>query len=664
MTNKFFCTLFQKYNFNNFIDNLYFQVKFVYFFYFKYKKKYDSTCIKNDYVEFLNDLNKINDTTKINDKNKMDDAPKINDKNKMNDISKVNDIIKEELEELYELFINDTILINNLDKGEKYLIDIIYEIYCTDKKLKNYIKDFDLFYVDKKIIDYINTLIINHTYNNVCNLFSNLGNIIFKIYNELTIFELYNNNHIINMICYLNFLLYNKIYNIHISTCNILTTNIINNKYDLVLCDIPINIKNLIYTNCNSKIKSLKIRGTKSEPLIFQFISQILNKNGKAIIITPNSFLFGDSLQHILTRKYLLENFNIKIIDLNNKKSLVVLDKYNIINNNYNITFNTLENNKECNINEIIYDNNKLINNNYSFYYYNYLKINKTNIDSTIKIKDIINIYDNKFKNYNENCEYFYSFKYNQFNIDKITNIENYDYIFITKDDTLYNQNFINIYLKELFTKYNKQITKGVINQLNIDIINNIDIIIPSIEIQNTFYDYYNNIKIIKIINNNQIKILENIKNNIINKYINESTKIELSNICTITHEGKQNTIYIYKNSSLAGYINLLNSNYEKNINNYYIHINDKTQYNQDYIYYILLYYQNYFIVNANNNKTICLSKKIIDSFLIPDINLDLQLKLNKEITKINSFINYYYQSENINNTDIIQLYYNNLFNL
>jgi hypothetical protein len=185
----------------------------------------------------------------------------------------------------------------------------------------------------------------------------------------------------------------------------------------------------LIYTNCNSKIKSLKIRGTKSEPMIFQFISQIMTKNGKALIITPNSFLFGDSNQHILTRKYLLENFNIKIIDLNNKKSIIILDNTNLINE---ILFEISGNNEMITI-----QNNEIINKNYSFYYNNYLKIDKKNNDVTNKIDDIIHIYDNKYKNYNQDQEYIYSFKYNQFNTDKIKNINNYEYIFITKNNDL-----------------------------------------------------------------------------------------------------------------------------------------------------------------------------------------------------------------------------------
>ena len=258
----------------------------------------------------------------------------------------------------------------------------------------------------------------------------------------------------------------------------------------------------------------------------------------------------------------------------------------------------------------------------------------------------MLNIYNNKFKDYDNKLDYFYSYKYNQFNIGIIPN--KYDYIFISKNNDLYNQEFINIYLKDLFIKYNKKIIKGNIEQLNIDIINNIDVQIPPIEIQNNFITYYNNIKNINILKKNQISILENIKKYTIEKYINNSSKKELSNICTISNEGTKNTIYIYKNSSLAGNINLTLTN-EKNTNNYYLHIINKNMYNQNYIYFILLYYQQLFINNANNTNTICLSKKFVETFLIPDIIFNLQIKLVDEINKINTNI-YNYIANNTNN--------------
>jgi hypothetical protein len=587
------------------INKLYFQITMIYYLYTQYINNSDD--IYNNYLNFL-------------------------EKNKICDINF--NLNKDDIENIYSAFINDKCLISNLK--EKYIIDIIYDFYNNDKKLKQYIKEFDLIYIDKKTVKIINDIISNYDYENVCNIFSNIGNLIFNIYNTSCTFDLYNSDSKINIICYYNFLIYNnnKVNNINVYVSDILTDSKINIKYDLILGEIPNNIKNLIYTNCNSKIKSLKIRGTKSEPMIFQFISQIINKNGKILIITPNGFLFGDSNQHILTRKYLIENFNIKVIDLNNKKSIIILDKNKLTNA---LLFEILENNEIITI-----QINEVINKNYSFYYNNYLKIDKKNNELTNKIDDIVNIYDNKYKNYEENQEYLYSFKYNQLNIDKIKNSNNYEYIFITKNNDLYNQDFINYYLKDVFEKYYKKIIKGKMNQLDIDVIKNIDITIPSSQIQNMLVNYKNNIKKLKITNNDQVNILSNIKNNIIERHIDNSyDKIELSNICNITHETKiKNTIYIHKNTSMAGYVDLTNNN-EANTNKYFI-TNINNQFNQDYIYNILLYYQNHFIKCANNNNTICLAKKFIESCMIPKNDLETQIKINNDINKINTEISQY----------------------
>ena len=51
----------------------------------------------------------------------------------------------------------------------------------------------------------------------------------------------------------------------------------------------------------------------------------------------------------------------------------------------------------------------------------------------------------------------------------------------------------------------------------------------------------------------------------------------------------------------------------------------------------------------ANNTNTICLSKKFVETFLIPDIIFNLQIKLVDVINKINTNI-YNYIADNTNN--------------
>ena len=113
--------------------------------------------------------------------------------------------------------------------------------------------------------------------------------------------------------------------------------NCINKSYDLIISYFPEGIKNIIHAECCERIKKLKIRGTKSEPLILQLIMSSLEHNGDAIVIIPNSLLFNDSKQHIETRKYLLENFNvICIISLENSNNSLIYFKNNCITKNIN----------------------------------------------------------------------------------------------------------------------------------------------------------------------------------------------------------------------------------------------------------------------------------------------------------------------------------------
>ena len=85
----------------------------------------------------------------------------------------------------------------------------------------------------------------------------------------------------------------------------------------------------------------------------------------------------------------------------------------------------------------------------------------------------------------------------------------------------------------------------------------------------------------------------------------------------------------------MAGYVDLSTCDNEVNANKYFI--NDiNTEWTQNYLYNILLYYQDYFIKCANNNNTICLAKKFIESCMIPKINLELQKKINNDINELN----------------------------
>jgi len=94
-----------------------------------------------------------------------------------------------------------------------------------------------------------------------------------------------------------------------------LQDSLVNNDeqmYDFILANPPFGIKGLKYKDMNEKIKSLGINGTKGEILFLQLCMCKLNENGKCAIVVPEGVLFNSTKMYKETRKYLLENFNLK----------------------------------------------------------------------------------------------------------------------------------------------------------------------------------------------------------------------------------------------------------------------------------------------------------------------------------------------------------------
>ena len=89
-------------------------------------------------------------------------------------------------------------------------------------------------------------------------------------------------------------------------------------KTKIILANEPMGLKNIIHANCCDRIKNLKIRGTKAEPLFLQLFMEALDDGGRCAVIVPDGILFNESNQHKQTRKMLIENFNLKkVISLN-----------------------------------------------------------------------------------------------------------------------------------------------------------------------------------------------------------------------------------------------------------------------------------------------------------------------------------------------------------
>jgi type I restriction-modification system DNA methylase subunit len=89
-------------------------------------------------------------------------------------------------------------------------------------------------------------------------------------------------------------------------------------KADVILANEPMGLKNIVHAECCERIKEMKIRGTKAEPLFLQLFMSALNDGGRCAVIVPDGVLFNESTLHTGTRKYLVENFNLKkVISLN-----------------------------------------------------------------------------------------------------------------------------------------------------------------------------------------------------------------------------------------------------------------------------------------------------------------------------------------------------------
>ena len=82
--------------------------------------------------------------------------------------------------------------------------------------------------------------------------------------------------------------------------------------YDVILANMPFGLKGIVHASCCERVKDLKIRGTKSEPLFLQLMMLSLKRGGRCAVVVPDGMLVNTSTLHNGTRKYLLDNFNLK----------------------------------------------------------------------------------------------------------------------------------------------------------------------------------------------------------------------------------------------------------------------------------------------------------------------------------------------------------------
>ena len=82
--------------------------------------------------------------------------------------------------------------------------------------------------------------------------------------------------------------------------------------FDNILMNPPFGIKGLKYTDMNSKIKAIGINGTKGEILFLHNCMANLAQGGRCVIIVPDGVLFNSTKMYKETRKYLMDNFELK----------------------------------------------------------------------------------------------------------------------------------------------------------------------------------------------------------------------------------------------------------------------------------------------------------------------------------------------------------------
>ncbi|MEM3858282.1 MAG: N-6 DNA methylase, partial [Candidatus Micrarchaeaceae archaeon] len=164
-------------------------------------------------------------------------------------------------------------------------------------------------------------------------------------------------------------------------------------KYKIILANEPMGVKTT-YNLCCEKIKELGIKGNKCESLFLQLFCQHLDVNGRCCVVVPDGFLSSEN--HKETRKYIIENFNLKkVISLNGEFFINTNVKTSIlyfINNGKtsNVEFCELSSDlKEKTI--TTFDYNYIVNNNYNFFYSCDLNHKNCNVNY-YKIQDVCKI--------------------------------------------------------------------------------------------------------------------------------------------------------------------------------------------------------------------------------------------------------------------------------
>jgi len=439
----------------------------------------------------------------------------------------------------------------------------------------------------------------------------------------------------------------------------------INKNYDVILCNIPQGIKNITHASCCKRIKDLKIRGTKSEPLILQLIMTSLNNNGVGCIIVPNNLLYNNSKQHVETRQYLIDNFNVtKIIticstflyDTTYNCSIMYFEK---TTNTKKISFEKIELENNIVTNTKLFDvtTEEIINKSYNLYYEKYITIDVPKKDIEYKLKDVVEVVNTqttKLDNHYITIPTYINNKTVELHFDTF-NLEKDRISLIVKDEDKCLQKYFNYYFYQVIKPNLYVATTGKLKKIDIDLLLDINIHIPSLHTQNIMIKYFDiNFNLIDT-NNRQIERYNSLKNQYINLMINNSNKIALKNIFKIESKCKSdNTITIQKNSHTAGTVCLSTENNLENPNMYYL--NKINNYNDNLAYILLKNKERELNSLARLTKSHILNRTNLEDFEIANLSDEIQQKIIEQCKKYDSICENLHEVNNsILNSDIIK---------
>jgi type I restriction-modification system DNA methylase subunit len=176
---------------------------------------------------------------------------------------------------------------------------------------------------------------------------------------------------------------------------------------DVILANEPMGIKNIIHSECCDRIKDMKIRGTKAEPLFLQLFMEALDDGGRCAVIVPTGMLNNESKLHTQTRKHLLENFSLKkVVALNDdfflntgvKTSILFFENDGYMTNKVEFSELKLKDNGVDETTIVKVKISDIVKNNYSLFIneYNVKKMDKYEGIEYKKIQDVCDLKNGK----------------------------------------------------------------------------------------------------------------------------------------------------------------------------------------------------------------------------------------------------------------------------